>query len=145
MCRCQRSCSGCPLLHAKLGGDGWIVCIFTYSILDVTVALLLMFIRFFNTLKLPAVCTVFFQQYEFGLRLCTLQGGAGAAVSHPHSYFVTLSPRVFSCNWGGIRILDGLLFAWHVHLWGFSLPSGSLLCLMNRRRRWERGKDHAVQ
>lgn len=22
MCRCERSCSGCPLLHAKSGGGG---------------------------------------------------------------------------------------------------------------------------
>lgn len=74
------------------GWVGWLVCIFTYSILDMTRVLFLMFMRFFNTLELPALCTVFFQQCEFELRLCTLQGGSGAAVSHPHSWLLSHRP-----------------------------------------------------
>lgn len=84
-------------------GDGWIVCIFTSSILSMAgLVLELMFIRVFNALKLPAVCIVFFQQNEFGLCLCTLQGDTGAAVPHPQGLvIVTLSPHVFWCNcWG---------------------------------------------
>lgn len=50
------------------------------------------FMRFFNTLELPALCTVFFQQCEFELRLRTLQGGSGAAVSHPHSWLLSHCP-----------------------------------------------------
>lgn len=67
------------------GGGGWMTKLHLYSILDMTLVLLLMFIIFFSTLELSAACSVFFQQYEFGLCLCTLQGSTGAAVSHPHS------------------------------------------------------------
>lgn len=62
----------------------------------------LMFIRVFNVLKLPAVCTDFFQQHELGFCLCTLQGDAGAAALHTQGLvIVTLSPQVFRCNCQG--------------------------------------------